>query len=654
MSGGINSAINNALSGLEAFEMGISTVSNNIANQSTDGYSSESVSIQTAYAGSGQEGQGVEPGQIVRAASGFAAAQLRTANTANSAASQQSTSLTAIADALANNGNIQTTISQFFSDVGSLAGNPSSTALRQTVLSDAQSVTSSFQSATSNIATVMAGAQQNLSSGVTAANNLLAQLSDINKSMQQNPNSPSLEDEQQAALNSLSQYLPVNTITQSNGSVVVASGGTVLLDQGGAQDLAISTDSKGKQTITAGVSKALVTLLESDGSLGGSLGTLSAGNQAQQSLNAVASTFANQVNQSQAEGLDANGNAGENLFSVPSPTVTPNTANTGSAQLAASITNTGALPSDGGPFSLTYSSTSSSTSGWNAVDQATGQTYPVTQTTNNGSTNLNFAGMTLALSGTAQNGDSFTVNPAPNAASGLAVTAISTSALAASDPYVAAVGSLTNGSVVNNNAGTITAGTDSVVSQPASNAAVVPSNDFGQNLQVTFTSSTAYTISVAGSQTTIASGTLTNGSGTIAVQYPTTGQAAGKYWQLPISGSPQTGDTLTLEPGGQSSGSNAQRMSSLWTAQNTTSSGSLEQGVIGLATGLGSNASAAQQLATATSAQVTTATSNLATVAGVNSDQQAVLLTNYQQAYQAAAQIITAARSMFQSLISAV
>lgn len=653
MSGGINNAISNALSGLEAFEMGIATVSNNIANQDTDGYSAESVLIQTAYANPGQEGQGVEPGQITRAASGFAAAQLRTANTANSAASQQSSSLTAISDSLANNGNIQTTISQFFSDISSLAGNPSSTALRQTVLSDGQSVTSSFQAAASNINTVMAGAQENLSNGVTAANNLLAQLSAINKSMQQEPNSPSLEDEQQAALNSLSKYMPVNALTQSNGSVIVASGGTVLLDQGGVQALSVSTNSKGKPTLTAGTGKTQVMLLDSDGSLGAALGTISAGDQALQSLNIIATTFANQVNQSQAEGLDASGQSGGSLFSVPSPTVTPNSDNTGTAKLTASITNTASLPSDGGPFTLTYSSTS----GWNAVDQASGQTYTPTTTTSNGATNLSFAGMTVAVTGVAKSGDNFTVNPAPNAASGLAVVAKTTGAIAAADPYTAAIGTLsTGGSVVDNNAGTITAGTDSVVSQPASNAATVPAsaNAFGQNLQVTFTSSTAYTVSLVGSKTPLATGTLTNGSGTIAIEYPSTGQAAGKYWQLPISGSPQAGDTMTLEPGGSSSGSNAQRMSSLWTARNTTSSGSLEQGVVGLATGLGANADAAQQLATATSAQVTTATSNLATVAGVNSDQQAVLLTNYQQAYQAAAQVITTARSMFESLISAV
>lgn len=656
---GIYSAINTALTGLEAFETGINTVSNNIANANTDGYASESVNIQSSYLYPGDIGSGVDPAQIIRASSGLAAAQLRTANTTNSAASAQSSALTNLSNALSNNGNIQTSISQFFSDVSSLAANPTSAALRQTVLSDAQSVTSSFQSAATNMSSVITGAQTNLLTGVAAANGLLSQLSNINQSLRETPNSPSLLDQQQSALNSLSQYLPVNAITQSNGSVILASGGTILLDQSGAQSLNVSSDSNGNPVVTAGLAKALVTLMESDGSLGASLGTIDAGHQAVQSLNMVATSFATQVNQAQAQGLDASGNLGSNMFTIPAPTVAPGSANTGTAQMTATITNTANLPSNGGPLTLTFNGTNSSgVSNWSVVNQASGETSQVTGIP------PELAGFALSMSGTVQNGDSFILNPAPNASTAISVAATSSNAIAAADPYVGSPGALpvgaesatsSDGVITNSNKGTITTGADSVVTTPDSGAAVVPASYFGQNLQINFGSSGSYTVSVAGTTTpAIASGSLTGGNGTIAIQYPSSGASSGGYWQLPISGTPVAGDTLTLQPGGSSSGSNAQRMAGLWTAPNTTSSGSLEQNVVGLATGLGQNASAAQQLATATSAQVTTATANLSAVSGVNTDQQAVLLTNYQQAYQAAAQVITTARSMFESLISAV
>ncbi|MBU6418130.1 MAG: flagellar biosynthesis protein FlgK [Proteobacteria bacterium] len=642
---GIANAMSTALSGLELFQTGISTVSNNLANITTSGYSAESVDAQTQAAAPGQPGAGVQPAQITRAASGFAAAQLRNANAAGSAAASQSTALTALSNALTNNGDVQTAINQFFQDISTLASNPTSAAQRQTVLSDAQTIIGSFQSASASITGTLIGAQETLSTGVTSTNTLLGQLATINTALAQSPNSPSLLDQQQAALNSLSQYLPVSAITQSDGSVIVATGGTVLLDQSGAQALAVATSSGGTLRVTAGNDKTPVTLTEADGSLGAALGNIVAGNQATQSLGALAAIFAAQVNTAQAQGLDQNGAIGQALLSVPAPSATPAASNTGSAVITAGIANAAALPTDGGPFTLSYSSTT----GWSAVDQASGQSYSVSGTP------PSFAGLALGITGTPANGDSFVVNPAPSAATGLSLVATSGSAIAAADPYVATPGTLqADGSVLNNNAGTISTGTDSVATTPATGAAIIPASYYGQNLQINFTSATAYTVSTTASPgTAIASGTLSGGSGEVAIAYPA-GAASGQYWQLPISGAPVAGDTLTLTPGGSSSGSNAQRLASLWTAPATTTTGTLEQSFVGLSTGLGANASAAQQLASATAAQVTTATGNLSTVAGVNSDQQAVILTNYEQAYQAAAQVISTAHTMFESLLTSV
>ncbi len=643
---GITSAISTALSGIDLFEAGISTVSNNIANATTSGYAAETVNSTTSVGAPNQPGNGVQTAQIVRASSGFAAAQLRNANTASTAASAQSTALTSLSNALTNNGDVQTALNQFFQDVSTLASNPTSTAQRQTVLSDAQTATSTFQSAAQNIATTNASATESLSTGITTANNLLGQLATINKGLAQTPNAPSLLDQQESALNSLSQLLPVSTLPQSNGSVIITTGGTVLLDQSGPQTLATSTTNSGTPTVTAGTNAVPVTLTENDGSLGAAIGNVQAGNTALQSLNALAAIFAGKVNSSQAEGLTPSGTQGQALFSVPSPSVAASSSNTGSATVTAAISNTSALPTDGGPFLLSYSATN----GWTATDQASGQSYTASGTP------PTLAGMALTITGTPANGDQYTLNPAPNAAAGIGVAATQTSDIAAADPYVPTAGVLqSDGSILDSNAGSVTTGTDTVTSTPASNAAVIPASYYGQNLQINFTSSTSYTVTTAANTSTvIASGTLGSNGGNIAIAYPSSGAALGQYWQLPITGTPASGDTLTISPGNSSSGSNAQRMATLWTTPSATTSGTLEQAVIGLSTGLGAKASAAQNLATTTATQVSTATTNLQTVAGVNTDQQAVLLTTYQQAYQAAAQVISASRTMFDSLLQSV
>ncbi len=274
------------------------------------------------------------------------------------------------------------------------------------------------------------------------------------------------------------------------------------------------------------------------------------------------------------------------------------------------------------------------------------------------SNSLSVAGLSVTISGTPANGDTFTLDPAPGAAAALKLTTTQGSNLAAADPYVATPGTLqSDGSVSNGNGGTIIAGDSSISTAPPAGTAVVPPSYFGQSLQITFTSPTHYTVATAAAPTTaIATGSLTgaNSAGTVAIGYPSTGAAAGTYWQLPISGTPATGDTLTLTTGGGGSGSNATRMQALWTQSGATTAGTLQQAVVGVGTVLGANAQQAQDLASATTAQVTTATNNLQSLAGVSINQQAVLLTQYQQAFQAAAQVITSAKAMFDALLQAV
>ena len=658
---GLTGAMNTALTGLQAFEAGIGTVSENLTNQTTAGYAVENVNIVTAQDVPGQAGSGVQAPQIVRAADGFAAGLLRTVNSAAQAASVQASALTSISNALQNNGDVQSPINQFFQDASALAANPTSAGAQQTVLSDAQSVANAFQNAAGSIANSMTGANTALQQNVSAANNLLGQLAVINKGLVAAPNDPSLLNQQEAALNSLSQLLPVNVIPQDGGQVLVATGGTVLLDQSGAQSLALAQGMGATPpTLTVGSDAIPLAPNETDGSVGANLQAWQAGGQAMQGLNTLATIVAGTVNTAQAEGLTPTGQQGKALFSVPAPSVTPGSGNTGTATLTAQVTTPSQLPTDGGPFLL-----SNTASGWTATDQATNTAYPVT-TASPPATTLAFAGMTVNVGGGAPaNGDTFTINPAPGAAAGISVATANPEDIAAADPYVATPGALqSDGSISDTaNAGNTVIGNDTVTSTPTSGAAVVPANYFGQSLQLTFTSTTGssspdgFTVETAGpppaALSPAVSGQLTNGSGNIAIAYPV-GAASGQYWQLPLSGTPATGDVVTIQPGGASSGSNAARMASLWTTSGTSTAGTLQQAVVGFGTKLGAKAQQAQQVAASTASQVTSATTNLQSISGVSTDQQAVLLTNYSQAYQAAAQVISTAHSMFESLLQAV
>lgn len=638
--------MNTALSGLDGYSAGIGVVSGNLANQTTPGYSVETVNLSTSNT-TGQAGAGVQAPQITRAADGYTAGVLRSANSYAAAASIDSVSSTAISNSLLNNGDVQSALNQFFLDAGTLAANPTSTAQRQTLLADAQTAVGAFRSAATALNGIIGGATSGLQQNISTANNLLSQLAAINQGLGQTPNDPALLDQQQAALQSLSSQLAVNVIPQGNGQVLVASGGTVLLDQGGAQTLSLAGNSVSNQPqITAGVAGASLNVGPSDGNIGANTQTWKAGSAAIQALNAHAVIVAASVNQVQAEGLTGTGVPGASLFSVPTPTVVSATSNAGTATLTAQLNNAGQLPTDGGPFILRYNASA----GWSAVNQASGQIYNPPS-----GSNLSFAGLSLSVSGSPASGDQFTVNPAPDAASAIQLISTNQNAIASADPYVVSQGSSQpNGSIINSNTGTIVAGSDIVTASPSSNAAIVPSTYYGQTLQITFSSANNYNIeSTNNPATVIASGSFVGGQGAVAVAYPA-GAASGQFWQVPLSGRAAAGDALTLSPGGSNSGSNASRLAALWTAPGTTTAGSLQQSIIGLGTSLASNAQQATQRSSAASANVTAATNNLQNIAGVSLDQQAVILTGYSQAYQAAAQVISTAHTMFESLLQAI
>ena len=612
---GITSAIDTALSGLALFEAGINTVAENLANQSTPGYAAETASATTFVGQPGAPGQGVSAPVITRAANTFAAGLLNAATATSQAASVQSASLTAISNALQNNGDVQSQINQLFNDIGTLAANPASGGQRQTVLSDLQNVTGAFQSAATGIGNAQTEANTALSASVTQANGYLNQLATINKNLQTAPNAPNLLDQQQAALQNLSGLLNVNVVPQQNGQIILTAGGTTLLDQSGVQALTLNASGNAAPTITAGNDNLPVNVSGSDGAIGGNIAAYQAGIEALQGLNARAAIFATTVNTAQAQGLTPAGNQGGPLISVPAPTATAATTNTGTATATVQISPPSQLPTDGGPFLLTYSAAN----GWSAIDQSNGQTYAIGP-----GTDLAFAGLTVAVGGNPNDGDKFIINPAPAAATNIAPTTTSTADIAAADPYVSSPG-------------------------------ILQASFFGQPLQVTFTSPTAYNVTTsADTNTVIASGNLTNSNGTIAIAYPTTGAAAGTYYQQPFTASPVAGDALTLTPGGGSSGSNASRLAALYTTSATTTDGTLQQSFVSYASTLGANAQQAQQRSTTAAAQVTSATDNLQNISGVTPDQQAVILTNYQQAYQAAAQVISTAHSLFESLLQTV
>jgi flagellar hook-associated protein 1 FlgK len=124
--------------------------------------------------------------------------------------------------------------------------------------------------------------------------------------------------------------------------------------------------------------------------------------------------------------------------------------------------------------------------------------------------------------------------------------------------------------------------------------------------------------------------------------------------QVQIGGTPAAGDSFTLSAadGSSSDGSNAALLAGL-SSQALLGGNTLGNANAALVSKVGSQAQQAQsQLAAETSIR-SQDQSQRDSISGVNLDEEAASLMQFQQAYQAAAQVISASNTLFESLLNA-
>ena len=128
-------------------------------------------------------------------------------------------------------------------------------------------------------------------------------------------------------------------------------------------------------------------------------------------------------------------------------------------------------------------------------------------------------------------------------------------------------------------------------------------------------------------------------------------------WTLTLKGTPSNGDTFTVSATGANSSDNSNLLAMAGLDDKNLLNGgtvSINNAIAGLTTSIGSSAQQAQYAYDAQKAIQTTAQSTRDSVSGVNADEEAANLLFYQQAYQAAAQVISTANTTFQTLLNAV
>lgn len=611
-------------SAVDAYQQALDIVAENVANAATPGYSEETVNLQAVpgpwdQAGVGTIGAGVDVASITRVQSPSAIAQLWAATAANAAAGVAAGAATQIDNQFSSaNLSLAGPLGTLFDAFSTWAANPADGAARTAVLQAAGTLSDQWTSTDQALDQLGSGLVQQAQTTVGQINTLTQEIAGYNQSIaaaeahgDASPNT--LLDQRDQAITSLAGELGVQVVAGSAGAVnIYTEGGAALVLGNQAVPVALDVPPAGgtpQLVVGSGAGATRVPDI-TGGTLGGALTTLQQTVlPAERALASVANRLAESVNALQAAGTDQNGDPGGPLFTVAAPGVDPGPNNTGTAALAAGMADAAEWPAQ--PVTFAYTG-----SGWTATNTVTGATYPVSGTGTSADP-LQAAGLSVTVTGAPAAGDRFTVD---DTRSGLGVAMTDPSQLAAANPLSASPGTANTGSAT---VGSLT------VDDPANPALRTP-----VTLQFT-----------APDQVSV------DGAPPVAFD----GSVSADGWSLTLVGTPAAGDTFALSPTGTHSADNG--IANL-IAGLRTQAGADGQSISGaqddLITRTGSMAARAQGLQQAQQALLTQAQNTDDSISGVDLNQEAADLMRFQQAYQAAAQIVASSQSTFASLLHAV
>jgi len=618
------------LSGLLAFQRAIDTTSHNIANVNTEGYSRQRVEIGTRPAdpyGNGWIGNGATVQTTRRVYDDYVSLQART-----SSSSLQRTDTFATNAGRINNmfGDADTgltaSLQKFVNAFQGVANSPSSIPARQVLLSEAGALKEQLQSYNNQLNQMDAQVNANLKGEATEINAIAQGLAKLNMDIAngsartggQPPND--LLDQRDQLLDQLAEKVSVNIVPQDGGQVNVFIGnGQPLVLGGVAAELTTTQDNFDPTKLSLGLKTTGgvvdITANISGGNLGGLLDfRREMLDPAHNSLGKFAAGLADTVNQQNAKGIDLTGALGTDFFKIGGVQTLPSSLNAGTGTVA--VTRGAVTDLTDKDYSLKLTG-----SGWQLRD-STGASVTMTGT---GTVADPFVadGMSIVVGGTASVGDEFQLRPTRGAVEGMTV--------AIDDPAKVAAAAPIRGAVKSTNTGTGTISAGEVLN--ASNA------QLRSPVTIEFLTATTYSVNGAGSFTYAAGSNIdVNG------------------WRVQISGSPAVGDQFTVTDNTSGTGDNRNALQ----LANALTKPVLDGGTTSLSAGVSKFVSsigvATNQAQVSRDAQAAVHAENEAqmdSISGVNLDEEAANLIKYQQAYQAAAQVIRIADTLFQTIISA-
>lgn len=630
----------------------LQTIGNNIANANTKGYSRQELQLETAggqFTGAGFFGRGVNIQTITRSYDRFLTTQAAAAASTAAFDTTRAGQLKQLENVftLGEKG-LGHAAGQLLNSFVDVANNPRDASARQVVLTRAQELSARFLAAGEQLNAIQGGVAQDMKTAVATVNSLAQQVAALNKQISaqngtgHSPND--MLDQRDRLIAEISQQINVTTIEAGDGSVgLFVGGGQSLVLGANVSPLKATPDPYDSSKLQLAMQEGGVDrLIPASAIAGGSIaGLMKFQNEdltaARNLLGQMAVSISGAINQQQAMGLDLGTPSafGSPVFSVGAPRTLPADSNAGTASIGVTVSDFTHVQAsdyemryDGSDYALVRLSDGRTVDGspFSAADLAAG---------------VDVEGLQIRLNaGTAVAGDRFLLQTVTGAAQDMRTVLTDPKGIAAASPVTASFGA--------GNTGTASV---------ASLGMVDTSLDRTLTANISFSSATGdynwQLVDAGGTVTSSGTGAWTAGSSINL-----------NGFALQLNGVPRNGDTLSIKPT-DSTGANNGNALALANLDKVafvgaqTLGGTLVPGrtitdaYASAISNIGVRVQSANSSSTISGSFAAAAESARVNKAGVNLDEEAARLIQFQQSYQASAKVLQVAQTLFDTLLQA-
>lgn len=639
------SSLNIASRALTTNMAALQVIGHNIANVNTEGYSRQTVQLQQVPGqlfGNGYYGKGVEVAGIERSYSTFLT---REANLSQAAASADSIRYSRLQQLeqlfpMGDDG-MGKQLNSFLNSWADVVASPTNQTARGVVLTTAEEIAGRMRQTASQLDELTVTTRTQIEAGIGSVNRIAKDIAALNQKIVEasgsgrSPND--LLDQRDKLIRDLNKYVQTNTLQADDQSLTVFIAGSYPLVLGSSANQLVNpptADVAGRLSLSLGSSNARINNdLLGGGELAGLLQFYNNDvGDVRNQLGRLALSMAELTNRQHMAGIDLNGNTGQALFGA----INFSTAVIQEPSVAAVLS----LAVD--PSNLdapTEFQASDYTVSYTAANQvqirrlSDGKYFDGTDFSSNTAVDvsfpaapgnfLNFDGLRLTQTTSGAVGDQILLRPFANVAQQMRVALTSPSQLAVASPVLVEADP--------DNSGTL-----EVESLYRPGGQTPPGGWTGTTIE-------------------FVSGGYTTDGGTTVVPFTSGQPIEVDGFRLTLRGAPTVGDVFTVRPpaAGETITQNAGNGQALLALRDAVALDgyTLSDGYIPVFSAVSSSIQSAKSAAEFSSGVAEAAESARANQAGVNLDEEAARLLQFQQAYQASAKFLQTAQSLFDTLL---